>query len=43
MIEPYSGHPEWNVITGRWINGPHIEITILAATGAAVNVLIEID
>lgn len=43
VLQAYSGHPEWNVITGHWLSGPYIEITILRATGAAVNVLIEID
>ncbi|MDB4963771.1 MAG: hypothetical protein JWP01_3770 [Myxococcales bacterium] len=43
VLEEYSGHPEWQVFTGRWLSGPYIEITILRATGAAVNVLIEID
>ncbi|MBA3457071.1 MAG: hypothetical protein H0T42_28570, partial [Deltaproteobacteria bacterium] len=43
VIEPYAGHPEWDVITGRWLSGPYIEITILKTTGAAVHVLIEID
>ncbi len=42
-IEPYPGHPAWDVITGRWLNGPYIEVTITKATGAAANVLIEID
>ncbi len=43
VLEAYPGHPEWTVITGHWLSGPYIEITILRATGAAVNVLIEID
>jgi len=43
VVEAYPGHPEWDVITGRWLSGPYIEVTILKATGAAVNVLIEID
>ena len=42
VIEPYPGHPEWDVITGHWLS-PYIEITILKATGAAAHVLIEID
>ena len=43
VVEAYSGHPEWGVITGHWLSGPYIEVTILKATGAAVHVLIEID
>lgn len=42
-MEPYPGHPEWSVITGHWLSGPYIEVTILNATGAAVNVLVEVD
>lgn len=41
-LSPHPGNPGWDVLVGTWLD-PYVEVSIDRATGAAANVLIEID
>jgi hypothetical protein len=41
-IEPHPSAPKWDVLVGRWLDA-YVEVSVVRATGVAVQTFIEID